>query len=199
MLIVPRHALYSVHQLRATAALVGSTVTVHDKAHAEQEKVRSLGLPLEAGAVPALPQLFKCRCFMDAALAQDEVVYINAGEHQRLLSMLMREYKDLVGAVVLSFAHEIDSNIRCAAADKCCCLRAAVGSQRVSLHRLAKLAVFPIRKSVRALSAWLGSGCVLPTVATSSVVLGSGCVLPTVATSSVVQRAGTHLHCVQVW
>jgi hypothetical protein len=80
-----------------------------------QEKVRELGLPLQAGAVPALPQLFKCRGFMDAALAQDEVVYINAGEHQRLLEMTMRDYKDLVGPVVLSFANEIDFNIRCAA------------------------------------------------------------------------------------
>lgn len=79
-----------------------------------QEWAHNMGLTVEAGAVPALPQLYKCRCFMDAALAQDELVYFNAGEHERLVAMTMHDYKSLVAPVVLSFAHEINSNIRCA-------------------------------------------------------------------------------------
>ena len=71
-----------------------------------------MGLTVEAGAVPALPQLYKCRCFMDAALARDDLVYFNAGEHERLVAMTMHDYKSLVAPVVLSFAHEINSNIR---------------------------------------------------------------------------------------
>jgi hypothetical protein len=79
-----------------------------------QKRTKELGLTVEAGAVPALPQLYKCRCFMDRALAQDEVVYFNAGEYERLVAMSMHDFKTLVTPVVLSFAHEINSNIRCA-------------------------------------------------------------------------------------
>lgn len=51
---------------------------------------------------------------MDAALAQDELVYFNAGEYERLVAMSMHDYKSLVAPIILSFAHEINSNIRCA-------------------------------------------------------------------------------------
>lgn len=83
---------------------------------------KKLGLTVEAGAVPALPQLYKCRCFMDSALSQDELVYFNAGEYERLVAMSMHDYKSLVAPIILSFAHEINSNIRCA----CCTLPPAL-------------------------------------------------------------------------
>ena len=48
------------------------------------------------------------------ALSHDELVYFNAGEYERLVAMSMHDYKSLVAPIVLTFAHEINSNIRCA-------------------------------------------------------------------------------------
>lgn len=77
-----------------------------------QEQTEAKGFEVDEGAVPAVPQLYGCRCFMDAALARDEVLYFSAGRHAQLVSMAARDYRTLAAPHVLPFAKELDLHIR---------------------------------------------------------------------------------------
>lgn len=78
-----------------------------------QACTEKLGLDVDAGAVPAVPALYGCRSFMDAALARDAVIYFNAGRHEQLVSMTMADYRALAAPRVLPFAQQLDLHIRC--------------------------------------------------------------------------------------
>lgn len=86
--------------------------TRHARAACVQEQTEAKGFEVDEGAVPAVPQLYGCRCFMDAALARDEVLYFSAGRHAQLVSMAARDYRTLAAPHVLPFAKELDLHIR---------------------------------------------------------------------------------------
>lgn len=84
----------------------------HACAACMQARTESLGLQVDAGAVPAVPALYDCRCFLDDALARDAVIYFNAGRHEELVSMTMPDYRALAKPRVLCFAQQLDIHIR---------------------------------------------------------------------------------------
>jgi len=58
----------------------------------------------EVGAMPPFGNLFNCRTFVDAQLAEDREISFNAGSHHELVRLTYADYKTLVQPVVGTFA-----------------------------------------------------------------------------------------------
>lgn len=79
-----------------------------------QAMVARLKLPLEAGAVPPLPDIYRVQGIIDAALAAEESLMFKAGNNSQLVQMSMKAFRELSVLTVGQFTEEIDVHLRCA-------------------------------------------------------------------------------------
>jgi prolyl-tRNA editing enzyme YbaK/EbsC (Cys-tRNA(Pro) deacylase) len=79
-----------------------------------QDLIKECKVPLEAGAVPPLPQIYGVRGLMDSALAADETIFFKAGNNHQVIGMAMSAFRSLASFIVLPFAQEQDVQLKCA-------------------------------------------------------------------------------------
>ena len=73
-----------------------------------------LKLPLEAGAVPPLPDIYRVPGLLDQTLAAEESITFKAGNNSQLVQMPMKTFRELSVLAVGPFTEEIDVHLRCA-------------------------------------------------------------------------------------
>ena len=68
----------------------------HDLRLADERSIAELFTDCEAGAVPALGMAWGVETVVDDALENSEVVYIEAGDHERLLKLSQEQFRALM-------------------------------------------------------------------------------------------------------
>jgi Ala-tRNA(Pro) deacylase len=68
----------------------------HDLRLADERSIAELFTDCEAGAVPALGMAWGVETVVDDALESSEVVYIEAGDHERLLKLSQEQFRALM-------------------------------------------------------------------------------------------------------
>lgn len=71
-------------------------------------------LPLEAGAVPPLPDIYGVEGLLDQALAAEDDIIFKAGNNSQLIQMSMMDFRTLSPITLGSFTEEMDVHLRCA-------------------------------------------------------------------------------------
>jgi prolyl-tRNA editing enzyme YbaK/EbsC (Cys-tRNA(Pro) deacylase) len=70
-------------------------------------------LPLEAGAVPPLPDIYGVEGIMDQALAAEHHIMFKSGNNSQLIQMAMKDFRALSPIRLGSFTEEMDVHLRC--------------------------------------------------------------------------------------
>ena len=73
---------------------------------ATEEEFKALFPGCEVGAMPPFGNLYDMDVFVDARLAEDELIAFNAGTHTELIQMSYSDFARLVNPVVLHFSLE---------------------------------------------------------------------------------------------
>jgi Ala-tRNA(Pro) deacylase len=82
------------------SVLLGSLSRLLDRRHlrlADEQSIASLFADCDLGAVPALGMAWDVETVVDDELEASEFVYIEAGDHERLLRLSQRQFRDLMG------------------------------------------------------------------------------------------------------
>lgn len=70
---------------------------------AAESRFKKLFPECEPGAMPPFGNLYGLEVFVDAALAEDEIIAFNAGTHTEVMRLLYKDYERLVQPKVLAF------------------------------------------------------------------------------------------------
>lgn len=71
---------------------------------AEERELREIFADCEAGAMPPFGNLYGLPVYFSTHLARAKEIYFNAGTHQEVVRMRVRDYLNLVQPVVLEFS-----------------------------------------------------------------------------------------------
>ena len=70
---------------------------------APESRFKKLFPECEPGAMPPFGNLYGLEVFVDAALAEDEIIAFNSGTHTEVMRLLYKDYERLVQPKVLAF------------------------------------------------------------------------------------------------
>ncbi len=99
MAVVPSHRQLDLD-------LLAQTIGVRRVALAREWEIESLFLDCEIGAMPPLGNLYGLRVYLDKSLAEEPIIYFQAGSHDAVIRMQYLDFERLVHPEVGHFVTE---------------------------------------------------------------------------------------------
>src|SRR3989338_1278081 len=99
MAVVPAGRLVNLRKVRLGLG-------VQNVSLATEDDFAALFPECEIGAMPPFGNLFGLPVYVDSSLEEDETIFFNAGNHVQTVRMKYRDFKELVGPLVIPWPEE---------------------------------------------------------------------------------------------